>query len=41
MDSEDLDSGRKFLGHIVVLRSALLLHFLGLHCYISFGSDGH
>jgi len=39
-DSEDLGSGRKFLGYVVVLPSALSLHFLRLRFYISFGSDG-
>ena len=31
---------RKFLGYIVVLPSALSLHFLWLRFYISFSSDG-
>jgi len=38
-DSEDLGSGRNFLGYVVVLPSALSLHFLRLRFYISLGSD--
>jgi len=38
-DSEDLGSGRNFLGYVVVLPSALSLHFLRLRFYILLGSD--